>query len=62
MSSKRRIRRNACTGKQQFKTSQEGLDALLSMKRRTGDSARYNVYRCAFCKQFHYGHTPARHC
>lgn len=62
MSSKRRIRRNACTGKVQYKTVAEGQAAVLRLKRSTGDISRFNVYHCPFCKQYHFGRTSARYC
>lgn len=57
MSSKRHLRRNSCTGKQQHRTAEEGLRHIGQL-RRSGQIAgfRMNVYRCQFCKQYHIGH------
>jgi hypothetical protein len=51
MSSKRRIRRNACTGKRRFATLTEALAA---------NRFRITAYRCAFCSGWHLGHSKAR--
>lgn len=57
MASKRRIRRQACSGKQRFATSQEASDAMHALIR-SGKQRRgwLNTYRCSFCKGYHYGH------
>lgn len=57
MSSKRRIRRKACDGKQKFSSRKTALDTALHVKRRTGDQGYVQAYRCRFCSQFHWGHT-----
>lgn len=56
MSSKRRIRRNSCTGKTQYQTDVEGKTAIYFLKQRTKDTSLMNVYKCKFCKHYHIGH------
>lgn len=60
MSSKRRIRRKQCEGKQRFDTQQQALNAMFRMKRHTGERGHLNAYGCKFCGGFHYGHTPKK--
>lgn len=60
MSSKRRVRRRSCTGKQQFATHQAALAALMGLHRAKGYQGYMQPYRCPFCGQYHYGHPPAR--
>lgn len=63
MSSKRRIRRKACKGKQRFDTLDAAWTACRSVMRgdrsRGVDPGRMNAYPCRFCGGFHFGHTPA---
>lgn len=58
MASKRRIRNRECTSKEKYESSSEGLTAIYHVKRRTGDTSKFNVYRCKFCKKYHIGHAP----
>ena len=58
MSSKRRIRRKSCSGKFQYKSVADGQTAIGHLKKNTGDTSRFNVYKCQFCKQYHVGHAP----
>lgn len=60
MSSKRAIRRRACTGKQRFACWEEAFVAMKALLRNKGtDGCRpMNAYRCRFCGGWHYGHAP----
>lgn len=60
MSSKRRLRRKSCSGKRAYDSSAEGMTAMMNLKRNTGDTSWFNVYRCRFCKRYHIGHAPRR--
>lgn len=53
MSSKRRLRRNACTGKQRHET----IESAQGHSRRTGHG---KAYRCKFCQGFHIGGPKGR--
>jgi hypothetical protein len=54
MASKRRIRRNACTGKARHASAADALVQIQKMgSRRDG---QLNVYRCGFCSSYHIGH------
>jgi len=56
MASKRRLRRNACTGKIRYSTSLEAQHAAAAACRR---SASWIVaYGCRFCGGHHIGHPP----
>jgi hypothetical protein len=56
MSSKRRLRRKACTGKVRHADA-VGAQAQIRQIRRANPGTPYlNVYRCAFCSGFHVGH------
>lgn len=63
MSSKRRIRRKACKGKQRFETLDAAWTACRSVvrqgRKRGTDPGSMNAYGCRFCGGFHFGHTPA---
>lgn len=65
MSSKRRIRRKSCKGKQRFETLDAAWTACRSVIRRDRvqgvEPGHMNAYRCRFCGGFHFGHTPRRH-
>jgi hypothetical protein len=53
MASKRRIRRNKCTGKKQYKSEQE---ARAGVSRSIKHGMKHMLpYKCEFCKQFHIG-------
>lgn len=62
MSSKRRIRRIACKGKQRFETLEAAWTACRSVIRkdhhRGVEPGRMNAYPCKFCGGFHFGHAP----
>lgn len=62
MSSKRRIRRKACKGKQRFETLDAAWTACRTVvrhhKKRGIDPTPMNAYGCKFCGGFHFGHTP----
>ena len=59
MSSKRRIRRKSCTGKQRFLNEAEALQAIKALTRAKGWQGLLTPYRCQFCNGFHFGHAPA---
>lgn len=60
MSSRRRLRRRACSGKVRHETMGQALAAIAYL-RKSGhyDGAPLDVYRCGFCKGYHFGHRPA---
>jgi len=59
VSSKRRVRRAACSGKVKHKTEQEARRALSYLMRGPNyDGQQLVAYRCQFCRQFHLGHVP----
>lgn len=60
MSSKRRLRRKMCDGKQRFASEKEARTAIWKLKQTKPGSGFVAPYRCSFCKQFHFGHPPAR--
>ncbi len=53
MSSKRRLRRNACEGKKRHKS----MDDAFAHARHVGLNI-FHPYKCKFCKGFHIGHRP----
>jgi len=59
MASKRRQRRNQCGNKRRYATFEEARANMLRMNRQTKEYGM-TPYRCSFCGQYHYGHTPAR--
>lgn len=58
MSSKRRLRRNACSGKQKFLSFAEAGRTAHIIHVRTGD--RVGPYKCPFGRHYHVGHTPRK--
>jgi hypothetical protein len=61
MSSKRRLRRKSCTGKQRFVDQLEALAAVGRLVRSESfRGSHLSPYRCRFCKGFHFGHSPWR--
>jgi len=58
MSSKRHVRRKACTGKIHHATQAAAITAARSLYRATGE--HLTPYRCRFCHRYHIGHAPAR--
>lgn len=60
MASKRRIRKNACTGKRKFEDKVSALNTMHRVKRETKQTSHMSAYKCKFCGQYHYGHTPRR--
>lgn len=52
MASKRRIRRNACTGKRRFANKDEALKG-------GGWRFKQRAYKCEFCSGWHLGHGKA---
>ena len=61
MASKRRIRRKSCEGKRRFTNSTEALNAVHSVIRNGRKRGGWlNVYKCQFCKGYHFGHAPAQ--
>jgi hypothetical protein len=56
MASKRRQRRNACTGKHRHPDKQRANDHAYGLRRKEGD---YNLhsYKCPFCRFWHVGHS-----
>jgi hypothetical protein len=55
MASKRRLRRNGCTGKRQYENQAQAITAVIGYRRRTGDRGMH-PYRCNFCRFWHLGH------
>ncbi len=56
MSSKRRIRRKACTGKIRHETQQEAAGHRSHLIRSKGYQGLLNTYHCKFCGGWHVGH------
>ena len=56
MASKRRLRRNACTGKIRYSED----DAVRFAQISRGNGKRLNAYKCEFCHQWHVGHPNAK--
>lgn len=57
MSSKRRIRKNSCDGKQRHDNSKSAYAHLSKLRVKDG-AYGMNVYKCQFCKGYHVGHLP----
>ena len=57
MTSRRRLRRRACTGKRRHATRDEARAEVRRIVRR-GASGYVNAYPCAFCGGFHVGRRP----
>jgi hypothetical protein len=64
VSSKRRIRRKSCKGKQRFDTLDAAWTACRRVIRHNAKkgygTGPMNAYGCRFCGGFHFGHSPAR--
>lgn len=60
MSSKRRLRRNACGRKVRYASQDEALAALIALKRGRPETGYLTPYRCPFCNGFHFGHPPKK--
>lgn len=58
MSSKRRLRRNACDGKRRYPDRSAANSAIWHQRARW--TARMNAYHCPHCGYYHIGHTPKR--
>jgi hypothetical protein len=55
MASKRRQRRNACTGKQRHADRQRANDHAYALRRKEHDY-RLHSYKCPYCRFWHIGH------
>lgn len=55
MASKRRLRRNACTGKQRHATQEQAVAHAIHHRKHLGGSW-LSAYRCRFCNGWHVGH------
>jgi rubrerythrin len=60
MSSKRAIRRRACTGKVRHIDAAAAARALFLLNKTKGYQGPMNTYRCRFCGGYHIGHRPAK--
>jgi hypothetical protein len=58
MASKRRIRRNACTGKYRYDSAADAQAAIFGLHRRKGHQGYLQPYRCSCCNGYHFGHPP----
>lgn len=58
MTSKRRLRRRACTGKHRYPDEATARAAIWRQRRRWDGFMR--AYRCSFCGGWHIGHAPRR--
>jgi hypothetical protein len=56
MSSKRRIRRNACTGKVRHESAENAQARIRQIRAANPGTPRLNAYRCQFCGGYHVGH------
>lgn len=59
MSSKRAIRRRACTGKRAYPSEAEAISGCIALKIHSGDN-NIRAYKCKFCRQWHTGHYRRR--
>jgi hypothetical protein len=59
MSSKRAIRRKACSGKVRYPTFTAARAAMKALSRNKPQYWPMNAYGCNFCGGFHFGHMPA---
>ena len=60
MSSKRRLRRKSCTGKQRHTTVSQGYGHIAHLRKTLGAQGNLHVYQCTFCSFFHVGHASKR--
>lgn len=58
MSSKRRIRRKSCEGKQRHNSKTEAVAHIIN-ERRNGNTGLC-AYKCRFCGGWHVGHKPKK--
>lgn len=56
MASKRRLRRNACTGKTRHPNAATAQRHIAALTRAGKWSGHMDAYRCRFCNGFHVGH------
>lgn len=56
MSSKRRIRRKACTGKRKHETVEQAQAHIRHVRKASPGTPMLSIYRCAFCGGLHIGH------
>lgn len=60
MSSKRRLRRNACDGKRRYETQDGAIAGMIRLVRAKKPPGKMAVYKCQFCHGFHFGHPNKR--
>lgn len=60
MASKRRIRRNSCTGKRRYESASQARAAISGLFRRKGYQGYLQAYPCRFCGGYHFGHPPKK--
>lgn len=60
MASKRRIRRNSCTGKRRYESAAQARAAISGLLRRKGYQDYLQAYPCRFCGGYHFGHPPKK--
>lgn len=58
MASKRRVRRNACTGKVRHRQASHAAYHVKLLRDKGEQSIGY--YRCRFCNGWHVGHRPRK--
>lgn len=58
MSSKRRIRKKSCEGKQRFDTANDAQTSAFHLR---VNGHIFNYYKCKFCKKYHFGHRPKQY-
>jgi hypothetical protein len=63
MASKRRLRRNACTGKRQHPDQTTAVGHIITAACVEGmpEAGRLASYRCRWCRQWHVGHVQAKY-
>lgn len=59
MSSKRRLRRKSCEGKNRHKTVDGAMVEIRYIRKIAPGTPRLDVYRCGFCGAYHVGHAKA---
>lgn len=61
MSSKRKIRRKSCDGKQKHESRNDAVNHKMTLVRKgIPIGAKLWVYLCSFCSRWHVGHPPAK--
>lgn len=60
VSSKRALRRKACSGKRRYGTEEEARAGIAGLRRKEPATGWLTTYKCRFCGGFHFGHPTRR--